>query len=231
MNTGPDRQAIAGGRPALHSHRTTANHHQDTMGTRDPRVDAYIAKSPEFARPILAHIREVVHAAVPEAGEEMKWSAPAFTHKGILCIVAAFKQHCAINFWKGSLIVGDDERGVMSAGQFGRITTLADLPPDDELAGYLREAKRLNDEGVKDPNREKKPAAKAELAVPDDFAAALAANPAARATFDAFAPSKRKDYLEWITEAKTEATRKKRLDTSIEWLAEGKSRMWKYEKK
>jgi uncharacterized protein YdeI (YjbR/CyaY-like superfamily) len=202
------------------------------MGTRDPRVDAYIARSPEFARPILSHIREVVHAAVPEASEEMKWSAPAFTHKGILCIIAAFKQHCAINFWKGSLIVGDDERGVMSAGQFGRITTLADLPPDDELAGYLREAKRLNDEGVKDPSREKKPAAaKAELAVPDDFAGALGANPAARATFDALPPSKRKDYLEWLTEAKSDATRKKRLDTSIEWLAEGKSRMWKYEKK
>ncbi len=162
----------------------------------------------------------------------MKWSAPAFTHKGILCIIAAFKQHCAINFWKGSLILGDDDRGTMSAGQFGRITTLAELPPDKELAGYLREAKRLNDESVKDPAREKKPVAeKKEIAVPDDFAAALGTNPTARATFDGFSPSKRKDYLEWITEAKSDATRKKRLDTSIEWLAEGKARMWKYEKK
>jgi len=203
------------------------------MGSRDPRVDAYIAKSPEFARPILAHVREVVHAAVPEVVEEMKWSAPAFTHKGILCIIASFKQHCAINFWKGSLILGDEDRGTMSAGQFGRITTLADLPPDEELAGYLREARRLNDEGVKDPAREKKPAPaeKKELPVPEDFAAALDANPAARATFDGFSPSKRKDYLEWLIEAKTEATRKKRLDTSVEWLAEGKARMWKYEKK
>jgi uncharacterized protein YdeI (YjbR/CyaY-like superfamily) len=200
------------------------------MGNRDPRVDAYIDRSADFARPILTHLRDVVHAAVPEVQEEIKWGMPAFTYKGILCGVAAFKEHCAFNFWKHSLIVGG-ERPEDAMGSFGRITRLADLPPDDVLAGYLREAKRLNDEGVKAPRREKPPEEKKEYAMPDDFAAALEANPAAKATYDGFPPSKKKDYLEWITEARADATRRKRLDTSIEWLAEGKSRMWKYEKR
>lgn len=200
------------------------------MGTRDPRVDAYIEKSADFARPILRHLRELVHATIPDVQEDIKWGMPAFMYKGMLCGLAAFKEHAAFNLWKHSLIVGGD-RPEDAMGSFGRITSLADLPPDDELAGYLREAKRLNDEGVKAPRREKAPEEKKEYAMPDDFAAALEANPAAKATYDGFPPSKRKDYLEWITEAKTEATRRKRLDTSIEWLAEGKSRMWKYEKR
>jgi uncharacterized protein YdeI (YjbR/CyaY-like superfamily) len=201
------------------------------MGTRDPRVDAYIEKSAEFARPILSHLREVVHAAVPEVAEEIKWGMPSFNYKGILCGMAAFKEHCAFNLWKGSLILGPDGRSTEAMGTFGRITSLADLPPDDELTRYLREARRLNDEGVKAPRREKPAEEKKELAMPDDFAAALEANPTAKATYDGFSPSKRKDYLEWITEAKSDATRRKRLDTSIQWLAEGKSRMWKYEKR
>lgn len=201
------------------------------MGSRDPRFDAYIEKSAPFARPILAHLRELVHATVPEVTEEIKWSMPHFTYKGMLCGMASFKEHCSFGFWKGSLIVDDQGRSTEAMGQFGRITRLEDLPPDEEIAGYVREAKRLNDEGVKATRREKPAAEKKELAVPDDFAAALDTSPTAKATFDGFSPSKRKDYLEWITEAKSDATRKKRLDTSIEWLAEGKARMWKYEKK
>ena len=199
------------------------------MGTRDPRVDQYIAKAPGFARPILDHLRELVHTTCPEVQETMKWSTPHFDYKGMFCSMVAFKQHCGFGFWKGSIVVGSDAATGedAAAGQFGRITSLADLPPDDVLAGYIRKAKQLNDEGVK---VEKQPAAKAELAVPDDFTAALQENAAARDHFERFSPSKRKEYVAWITEAKSDATRAKRLATAVEWIAEGKARHWKYEK-
>jgi uncharacterized protein YdeI (YjbR/CyaY-like superfamily) len=199
------------------------------MGSRDPRIDQYIARAPEFARPILAHLREVVHAACPEVEETIKWSTPHFTYKGPLCMMSSFKQHCGFGFWKGALVVGKDAASDDAAGQFGRLTSLADLPPDDVLAGYVREAKRLNDEGVKAPSRAK-PAEKKELEVPDDLSAALKGNPAALGHFERFSPSKRKEYVEWITEAKSDATRTKRLGTAIGWIAEGKARNWKYEK-
>ena len=200
------------------------------MGDRNPRVDAYIEKSAPFARPILEHLRDVVHTAVPEVTEEIKWSMPAFTYKGMMCGMAAFKEHCALNFWKHSLVVGGP-RPDDAMGSFGRITSLADLPPDEELIRYVREAKRLNDEGVKPVKRAKPAAEKKELDTPDDLIAALETNPAAMEHFEAFSPSKRKDYVEWITEAKTDATRRKRLETAIEWIAEGKSRNWKYARK
>jgi uncharacterized protein YdeI (YjbR/CyaY-like superfamily) len=200
------------------------------MGTRDPRVDAYIDRAAPFARPILSHLRDVVHATVPEVQEDIKWGMPAFMYKGMFCGVASFKEHAAFNFWKHSLIVGG-ERPEDAMGSFGRLTRLADLPPDDVLAGYLREAKRLNDDGVRAPKREKPPEAKKELDVPDDLVAALETNPAAQEHFHNFSPSKRKDYVEWITEAKSDATRRKRLDTAIEWIAQGKGRNWKYERK
>jgi uncharacterized protein YdeI (YjbR/CyaY-like superfamily) len=199
------------------------------MGTRDPRVDQYIAKAPEFARPILEHLREVVHAACPEVQETMKWSVPHFDYKGPLAQMAAFKQHCGFGFWKGALVVGEKAAGNDAAGQFGRLTTLAGLPADDVLAAYVREAKRLNDEGIKAPARAK-PAEAKELVVPDDLEAALEANPAADAVFANFSPSKRKEYVQWITEAKSDATRARRLETAVEWIAEGKARNWKYEK-
>jgi len=199
------------------------------MGSRDLRIDQYIARAPEFARPILAHLREVVHAACPEVEETIKWSTPHFTCKGPLCMMASFKQHCSFGFWKGALVVGKDAASDDAAGQFGRLTSLADLPPDDVLAGYIRDAKRLNDEGAKAPARAK-PAEKKELAVPDDLAAALRENPDARGHFERFSPSKQKEYVEWITEAKSDATRAKRLGTAVEWIAEGKARHWKYEK-
>jgi uncharacterized protein YdeI (YjbR/CyaY-like superfamily) len=197
------------------------------MGTRDPRVDAYIDRSPEFARPILTHLRELVHRGCPEVEETMKWSFPHFMHQGMLCSMASFKQHCAFGFWKGSLIVDDAGRSTDAAGQFGKLTSMADLPPDDTLLGYLREAVRMNEQGVK---VEKKPKpAKPELVVPGDLGQALDANPAARSHFDAFSPSKRRDYVEWITEAKSAATREKRLAQAVEWIGEGKARNWKYE--
>ncbi|HYJ79824.1 MAG TPA: YdeI/OmpD-associated family protein, partial [Longimicrobiaceae bacterium] len=189
------------------------------MGTRDPRVDAYIDRSADFAKPILTHLREVVHQACPEVEETMKWSAPFFMYRGVLGGMAAFKAHCAFNFWKGSLIGGSDGRKVDDAmGQFGRITSVADLPPDAVVGGYVREAMRLNEEGVKAPERDQRQP-KPALAVPDYLDAALDANPQARATFDGFSPSHRREYVAWVTEAKSEATRARRLEQAIEWMA------------
>ncbi len=197
------------------------------MGTRHPGVDTYIEKSEEFARPILHHLRSVVHAACPEVEEALKWSFPHFLYRGMLCSMASFREHCAFGFWKGSLIVeAGGTRAEKAMGQFGRITSLADLPPDDVLAGYVREAVRLNEEGVRSPARAKKE--KPELAVPGDLAAALEGSAQARAAFERFSPSQRREYVEWITEARTEATRRRRLDTALEWIAEGKPRNWKY---
>jgi uncharacterized protein YdeI (YjbR/CyaY-like superfamily) len=206
------------------------------MGTRDPRVDAYIERSAEFARPILRHIREVVHAACPEVEEAMKWSSPHFMYRGMLCGMASFKQHCAFGFWKGSLIVGaggdgrdggggDASKDAM--GQFGRLTRVEDLPGDETLTRFVHEAMRLNEEGVKSPARARKEP-RPELPTPDYLAAALAENAAARGTFERFSPSQHREYVEWLTEAKTDATRQKRLASTLEWLAEGKPRNWKY---
>ena len=198
------------------------------MGTRDPRVDRYIADSPEFARPILTHLREVVHGACPEVVETMKWSRPHFEYNGLLCGMSAFKAHCAFGFWKGSLIFGKGGGVEDAMGQFGRITSVKDLPPKKVLAGYVRKAMELNDAGTtafpKKPAREPRP----ELPVPDDLAAALGKNRKARATFEGLSPSHRREYVEWITEAKREETRRQRLATTVEWLAEGKARNWKY---
>jgi uncharacterized protein YdeI (YjbR/CyaY-like superfamily) len=199
------------------------------VATRDPRIDAYIAKSADFARPILAHLREVVHAACPDAEETMKWSFPHFQYKGLLCSMAAFKEHCAFGFWKGSLVLGEAGGGSDGAmGQFGRITKLGDLPSKKALTGYIKKAMDLNEAGVKSPTRSKPKAPKAELVVPDDLASALEKNAAAHATFEKFSPSNKREYVEWITEAKTQATRTRRLETAIEWMAEGKPRNWKY---
>jgi uncharacterized protein YdeI (YjbR/CyaY-like superfamily) len=198
------------------------------MGIRDERVDAYIAKSAGFARPILEHLREVVHAACPEAEESMKWSFPHFSYRGMLCSMAAFKEHCAFGFWKGSLVLGEDNSSNEPAmGQFGRLKTLEDLPSREILGDLVRKAMELNEAGVKAPTRSK-PRADREILVPDDLKGALQGNPAARATFEGFSPSNKREYVEWITEAKTSATRNRRLETAVEWMAEGKPRNWKY---
>lgn len=201
------------------------------MGTRDKRIDAYIAKSADFAQPILRHLREIVHEACPEVEETMKWSFPHFDYKGMFCSMASFKEHCAFGFWKGSLVIDAKENKSADAmGQLGRITSLHDLPPRQTLIGYVRKARELNDQGVKVPERSKPRAPKTELKVPSYFTAALKKNKKALATFEGFPYSKRKDYVEWVTEAKTDQTRERRLQTSVEWLSEGKSRNWKYER-
>jgi uncharacterized protein YdeI (YjbR/CyaY-like superfamily) len=200
------------------------------MGVRSERVDGYIARSAEFAQPILTHLREVVHAACPDVEETWKWSFPHFMYKGILCSMAAFKEHCAFGFWKGSLIVEQDGTSAEPAmGQFGRITKLSDLPSKKVLTGYIKQAMKLNDEGVKSPTRSKpKDPRPKEVVVPGDLAAALQASAAALATFEKFSPTNKREYVDWITEAKTEATRSRRLEQAIEWMAEGKPRNWKY---
>lgn len=201
------------------------------MGTKDKRIDAYIAKSGDFAKPILKQLRAVVHEACPVAEEGIKWSCPHFLYTGkILCSMAAFKQHCAFHIWHGGQVVAaKDNRSDEAMGQFGRITSVEDLPPKQTVIGYLNKAMELIDAGTKrsrpKPNGENK-----ELVVPDYFTAALKKNKKARGTFEAFSDSKKKEYVEWVTEAKTEETRQRRLQQAIEWMGEGKSRNWKYEK-
>jgi uncharacterized protein YdeI (YjbR/CyaY-like superfamily) len=196
--------------------------------SKDARVDAYIAKSADFAKPILTHIRALLHSTCPDIVETLKWSAPAFEHKGILCGMAAFKQHCIFGFWKHKLMFGKGlkfPKGAMD--NYGRITSLSELPGDKALTTYIKEAVRLNDEGVKAPAKPKSKVKK-ELEVPDDLAAALKKNKKAQAVFDGFSYSHKKEYIEWITEAKREETRTKRLKTALQWMSTGKSRNWKY---
>lgn len=195
------------------------------MATRDPRVDTYIAKSADFARPILVHLRKLVHAACPGVSETIKWGVPHFDYKGMMCSMASFSGHCTFGFWKGALVLdGRAERTAM--GHFGRITSLDDLPADRMLIAYVKKAAALNDNGVKVARARpaKKPAR-----TPADLAAGLRTDAAARRTFAALSPSHKREYIEWITEAKTNATREKRVATTIAWLAEGKARNWKYQ--
>lgn len=195
----------------------------------DPRVDAYIAASPEFARPILAHLRAIVHAACPDVEEAIKWSRPHFQYKGMLCQVSAFKEHCVMGFWKGALLFPDmDEKESM--GHFGRITSLKDLPPTKEIAAIVKQAMKLNDDGVSTPARATPKAAPRALEVPHYLLSALKQNKAALAAFDAGSPSFKREYVDWIVDAKAEATRLRRMEQAIAWLAEGKARNWKYAK-
>ncbi|MTW14498.1 hypothetical protein GM658_28175 [Pseudoduganella eburnea] len=197
------------------------------MPTTDPRVDAYIANAAEFAQPILSHLREVIHAACPEVKETIKWSMPCFDYHGILCNFAAFKQHCAFGFWKAELLLAqEDDKGKEAMGQFGRITSVKDLPSKKVLTAYVKKAMTLNEAGVKVARPK---AAPRELVVPDYFIAALEENPAAYEVFNNFSTSAKREYCDWLTEAKTEATRDKRMAQAVEWIAEGKKRNWKYE--
>lgn len=219
------------------------------MGIRDARVDAYIAKQQPFAQDILQHVREVVHTACPQCDEAMKWSMPFFTYKGaLLCNMAGFKAHASFGFWLGAKVMGNDgEGGAM--GDFGRLTSVKDLPSKTALAKYVKKAMVLVDSGVKlertsAGGREKAVREKtsggaatrrapkgATVDVPPELAKALRSNPDAKAAFDAFSPSHRREYAEWIAEAKKAETKERRVLQAIEMLAEGKSRNWKYEAK
>jgi uncharacterized protein YdeI (YjbR/CyaY-like superfamily) len=205
------------------------------MATKDKNIDAYIAKSAVFAKPILNYIRELVHKACPTVEEKIKWGMPFFDYKGeMLCHMASFKQHAVMGFWKASLlkdpILVENAKSETAMGHLGRITSLKDMPSDKKITAWIKEAMQLNDKGIKLPARAK-PADKKELVVPDYFAKALAKNKKAKQVFENFAYSHKKEYVMWIAEAKTEETRNKRMATSLEWLAKGKSRLWQYEKK
>ena len=191
----------------------------------DPRIDGYIAQAADFARPILRHIRKLVHDACPKVHETMKWNCPHFEHKGVLFGMAAFKQHCVVNFWKGNLVTGDLPTEFRAMGQFGCIKSLADLPADKAFTGYVERAVELNDAGIKNPARARP---KKKLVVPDYFRAALKKNKKALATFEKFSPSCKREYVECITQAKRYDTRARRLKTAIQWMAQGKPHHWKY---
>ena len=196
------------------------------MGTRDKRVDAYIAKSADFAKPILTYIREAVHEGCPEAEETIKWSHVSFQYKGILCGMAAFKEHCTFGFWKHDLVVDAADRSDEAMGQLGRITKPSDLPSKKKLLAYVKKAKELNEKGIKAAKPTSRP--KPPVEAPADLLAALKNNKKARTTFEGFSPINKREYVEWIVEAKTDETRQRRLAQAVEWMAEGKPRNWKY---
>ena len=192
----------------------------------DPRIDSYIERQADFARPILTHLRGVIQEACPDCEETIKWGMPSFTYKGnILAGFASFKAHATFGYWNDSML-NQDEKNRSAMGQFGRLTALADLPDRATLIELTRKSMALIDAGAKPPRSTAK---KPPFTVPQDMRAAIDAVPAAKACFDAFPPSCQRDYVEWVTEAKRDETRAKRLNQSVEWLAEGKKRHWKYE--
>ena len=196
--------------------------------TLNTKVDAYIAKQADFAKPILTHFRKLVHETCPDVTEAIKWGMPSFEYHGILCGMAAFKKHAAFGFWKHDLVVGKDTRSREAMGSFGRLTSVDQLPTKKQFAAWMKIAMKLNEDGVKTPTA-RKSAPKPPPQTPDDLAAALEKNGAAQTTFDAFPPGCKREYIEWIVEAKREETRAKRLAQTVQWLAEGKRRNWKYE--
>ena len=193
------------------------------MAKKDPRVAVYLKNAQPFARPILKHLRDLVHRGCPGVEETMKWRMPFFDYKGPLCMMAAFKQHCVFGFWKGKLLFGEEDEGAM--GHFGRLTSLKDLPKDKELIGYIRKATELNERGAQ---RKRAKRGTQKITVPSDLKSALSKNSRAHKTFENFSYSHKKEYVEWITGAKRDETRKRRLRTAVQWLAQGKPQNWKY---
>lgn len=205
------------------------------MAKKEKLIDAYIAKSANFAKPILLHIRQLVHKTCPDVEEKMKWSFPHFDYKGeMMCSMAAFKQHAVFGFWKAALmkdpVLLETAKSDVAMGHLGKLTSLKDLPSDKKMTAWIKEAMQLTDKGIKLPSKPKS-AEKKELVVPDYFIKALSKNKKAKQVFENFAYSHKKEYLEWITEAKTEETRNKRMATALEWMAEGKGKNWKYQSK
>lgn len=201
------------------------------MAKKDKRIDDYIAKSADFAKPILNHLRQIVHIACPDVEETIKWSFACYDYKGPFCSMAAFKEHCSFGFWKAALLKDAatlTSNQATSMGHLGKIKSLADLPSDKVLISYIKEAMQLNEEGKKLPPRNK--TEKAEIPVPDYFTKALGKNKIAQKSFEAFSPSHKREYLEWITGAKSEETRNRRMEKAIEQIAEKKGLNWKYER-
>ncbi|MEX2608816.1 MAG: YdeI/OmpD-associated family protein [Gemmatimonadota bacterium] len=200
------------------------------MATKNPRVDAYIAKAPAYARPILERVREIYHAASPELVEEIKWGVPYYSHHGLVGGMAAFKKHVSLGFWNASVM--EDPEGIFEESGGGssmcavKVTSVDDLPSGKVLTAYIRASMALNEAGEKPKQAaaRKRPAPQ----VPGDLKAALEREPDALATFQGFPPSHKREYVEWITEAKRAATRERRIAQAVAWMAEGKPRNWKY---
>ena len=202
------------------------------MSKKDKRIDLYIANAKPFAQPILKHLRKLVHKGCPDVEETIKWGMPSFDYKGPFCSMAAFKEHAVFGFWKALLMKDAEklkENQQNAMGHAGKIKSLKDLPSDTILMSWIKEAAKLNDDGVKLPPRKK--TENKDLVIPDYFINALSKNKKALQTFEKFSPSHKKEYVEWIIEAKSEETRNRRMDTAIEWISEGKGRNWKYERK
>lgn len=202
---------------------------------KDKRIDAYIAKSQPFAQPILKKLRELIHKGNPDVQETIKWGMPSFDYKGPFCSFAAFKQHAVFGFWKYKLIKDPNgylaeifNKGGTSMGNLGRMTSIKDVPPDKYVIDFIRQAKKLNDDNIKMPPRVIKP--KKDLVVPSYFTASLKKNKKALIHFNNFSPSAKRDYVEWITGAKTDETRDSRMKLAVQWMSEGKRRNWKYER-
>ncbi|MCB0395079.1 MAG: YdeI/OmpD-associated family protein [Flavobacteriales bacterium] len=201
------------------------------MGNHIQQIDDYILKAQGFAQPILQHLRTLIHQACPQLEEKVRWGMPHFDYKGMMVSMAAFKAHCSLMFFKGEFL--NDPKGVLDKqrekgmGQFGRITSLNDLPSDKVLIEFIKQAMHLNEDGVKKAKPLKK---STPVVVPDVIRTALSSHQKALKYFNSLPPSHQKEYIEWITEAKTDTTREKRIKTMLEWLTEGKSRNWKYMK-
>jgi uncharacterized protein YdeI (YjbR/CyaY-like superfamily) len=195
-------------------------------------IDQYINKVQPFAQPILIHLRKLVHQACPTVEETIKWGMPSFEYKGLMCGFAAFKQHCTFGFWKASLMSDpmllQNAKNEDSMGHLGRIASIKDLPSDKKILGYIKEAMKLNDDGIKVAKA--KPITKNELIIPAEIIEVIKQNKKAFATFESFSLSNKRDYIDWFNEAKTAATKEKRIAQAIEWMAEGKPRNWKYMK-
>jgi uncharacterized protein YdeI (YjbR/CyaY-like superfamily) len=195
------------------------------MGKRDRRIDSYIARQADFARPILTYFRDVVHQGCPSCEEDLKWNSPAFIYQGaILAGCAGFKQHVQVGFWKHDLLLPRQKRDGMG---FGKVTSVDDLPPKRELLKLVKKAMELQDSGAKSPMMVKKP--RAAIPMPPALKAALTKNKKAKAAYDAFSPSHKREYHEWIADAKGDNTRARRVEQAVRWIAEGKARNWKYQ--
>lgn len=205
------------------------------MAKKIKEIDAYINRSADFAKPILEHIRDLVHIACPDVQEKIKWGFPHFDYREqMMCSMAAFKQHAVVSFWKGALMkdpaLMENARTETAMGHLGKMTSLKDMPLDRKFIAYIKEAMLLNEMGIKLPAKPKSKTAKA-IEVPDYFIKVLKKDKAAWKIFEAFSYSHKKEYVEWITEAKTAETRNKRMASAVEMISEGKSRHWKYAKK
>jgi uncharacterized protein YdeI (YjbR/CyaY-like superfamily) len=199
----------------------------------NPKVDEYIEKAAPFARPVLEHLRTLVHQACPEVTEEIKWSRPFFMHRGqMLGNISAFKAHCSFGLWGSEIAAVMRKDGILSSegmGSVGKITSLKDLPADKALLGYIRQAATFVESGSRTMPARVAKESKAPIEVPAELTAALKKNNAAKATFAAFSPSCKREYVEWVAEAKQAATRDRRVAQAVEWMAEGKQRNWKYQ--